>query len=229
MTQTTMIKPEDVKQLRDQTGAGIMDCKRALEESEGDVDKAVAWLRAKGLSTAAKKAGREAREGVVTSYIHHGGRLGVLLELNCETDFVARTDDFQQLARELAMQVAGLGPLFVSREDVPADALDEKRRAFSDEAAAEGRPADRIGDIVEGKLNKWLESVVLLEQPYRDTDKKVADLITESVAQAGREHPRRALRPDGGWRDGRRAGRRGGRLAWSGGPRPTHGAIAGCC
>ena len=159
MTQTTMIKPEDVKQLRDQTGAGIMDCKRALEESEGDVDKAVAWLRAKGLSTAAKKAGREAREGVVTSYIHHGGRLGVLLELNCETDFVARTDDFQQLARELAMQVAGLGPLFVSREDVPADALDEKRRAFSDEAAAEGRPADRIGDIVEGKLNKWLESV----------------------------------------------------------------------
>ena len=111
MTQTTMIKPEDVKQLRDQTGAGIMDCKRALEESAGDVDKAVAWLRDKGLSTAAKKAGREAREGVVTSYIHHGGRLGVLLELNCETDFVARTDDFQQLARELAMQVAGLGPL----------------------------------------------------------------------------------------------------------------------
>ena len=98
---------------------------------------------------------------------------------------MARTDDFQQLGRELAMQVAGLGPLFVSREDVPADALDEKRRAFSDEAAAEGRPADRIGDIVEGKLNKWLESVVLLEQPYRDTDKKVADLITESVAKLG--------------------------------------------
>ena len=185
MTQTTMIKPEDVKQLRDQTGAGIMDCKRALEESAGDVDKAVAWLRAKGLSTAAKKAGREAREGVVTSYIHHGGRLGVLLELNCETDFVARTDDFQQLARELAMQVAGLGPLYVSRDDVPADVVDEKRRAFSDEAAAEGRPADRIGDIVDGKLNKWLESVVLLEQPYRDTDRKVADLITESIAKLG--------------------------------------------
>ncbi|HEY8179431.1 MAG TPA: translation elongation factor Ts [Candidatus Limnocylindria bacterium] len=185
MTQTTMIKPEDVKQLRDQTGAGIMDCKRALEESEGNVEKAVAWLRAKGLSTAAKKAGREAREGVVTSYIHHGGRLGVLLELNCETDFVARTDDFQQLGRELAMQVAGLGPLFVSRDDVPDEVLDEKRRAFADEAAAEGRPTDRIGDIVEGKLNKWLESVVLLEQPYRDTDKKVADLITESVARLG--------------------------------------------
>jgi elongation factor Ts len=185
MTQTTMIKPEDVKQLRDQTGAGIMDCKRALEESEGDVDKAVAWLRAKGLSAAAKKAGREAREGVVTSYIHHGDRLGVLLELNCETDFVARTDDFQQLARELAIQVAGFGPLFVSREEVPAEVLDEKRRAFSDEAAAEGRPADRIDDIVEGKLNKWLESVTLLEQPYRDTDQRVGDLITEKIALLG--------------------------------------------
>jgi len=185
MTQTTMIKPEDVKQLRDQTGAGIMDCKRALEESDGDAEKAVAWLRAKGLSAAAKKAGREAREGVVTSYIHHGDRLGVLLELNCETDFVARTDDFQQLARELAIQVAGFGPLYVSREDVPAEVLDDKRRAFSDEAAAEGRPADRISDIVDGKLNKWLESVTLLEQPYRGTDQKVGDLITEKIALLG--------------------------------------------
>src|SRR6187551_2056224 len=137
MTQTTMIKPEDVKQLRDQTGAGIMDCKRALEESDGDAEKAVAWLRAKGLSAAAKKAGREAREGVVTSYIHHGDRLGVLLELNCETDFVARTDDFHQLARELAIQVAGLGPLYVGREDVPANVLEDKRRGFAAEAEAE--------------------------------------------------------------------------------------------
>jgi elongation factor Ts len=185
MTQTTMITPEHVKQLRDQTGAGIMDCKRALEESDGDVEKATAWLRAKGLSAAAKKAGREAREGVVTSYIHHGDRLGVLLELNCETDFVARTQDFQQLARELAIQVAGFGPLFVSREDVPAEVLDGKRRAFSDEAAAEGRPADRIGEIVEGKLNKWLESVTLLEQPYRGTDQRVGDLITEKIALLG--------------------------------------------
>jgi elongation factor Ts len=182
---STMIRPEDVKRLRDQTGAGIMDCKRALEESGGDVEKAIAWLREKGLSTAAKKAGRVAREGVIASYIHHGARLGVLLELNCETDFVARTDDFQQLARELAMQVAGLGPLYVSRDDVPAEVLDDKRQAFSDEAAAEGRPADRIGEIVDGKLSKWLESVVLLEQPYRDTDKKVADLITDSVALLG--------------------------------------------
>jgi elongation factor Ts len=185
MTQTTMIKPEDVKRLRDQTGAGIMDCKRALEESGGDVDKAVAWLRAKGMSTAGKKAGRLAREGIVASYIHHGARLGVLLELNCETDFVARTDDFQQLARELAMQVAGLGPLYVSRDDVPAEVLEEKRRAFGSEAEAEGRPADRVETIADGKLNKWLESVALLEQPYRDTDKKVGDLITEKIALLG--------------------------------------------
>jgi elongation factor Ts len=185
MTQTTMIKPEDVKQLREQTGAGIMDCKRALEESGGDVEKAVAWLRAKGLSTAAKKAGRAAREGIIASYIHHGDRLGVLLELNCETDFVARTPDFQQLARELAIQVAGHEPLFVSREEVPAEVLDEKRRAFEAEAEAEGRPADRIREIADGKLGKWLETVTLLEQVYKDTDKKVGDLITEKIALLG--------------------------------------------
>jgi elongation factor Ts len=185
MTQTTSIKPQDVKELREQTGAGIMDCKRALTESGGDVEKAVAWLRAKGLSTAAKKAGREAREGVITSYIHHGARLGVLLELNCETDFVARTEDFQQLARELAIQVAGHEPLFVSRDEVPAEVLDEKRRAFAAEAEAEGRPADRIDEIAEGKLGKWLEAVTLLEQAYKDTDKKVGDLITERIALLG--------------------------------------------
>lgn len=182
---STMIKPEDVKRLRDQTGAGIMDCKRALEESGGDVDQAIAWLREKGLSTAAKKAGRAAREGVIASYIHHGARLGVLLELNCETDFVARTDDFQGLARELAMQVAGLGPQWVSRDEIPADVLAAQRAEFSADAEREGRPADRIPDIVEGKLSKWLETVCLLEMPYRDTERKVADLITEKVALLG--------------------------------------------
>jgi len=180
-----MIKPEDVKRLREQTGAGIMDCKRALEDSDGDVEKAIAWLRDKGLSTAAMKAGRVAREGVIASYIHHGARLGVLLELNCETDFVARTDDFQQLARELAMQVAGLAPGWVSREDVPANVLDEQRRQFAGEAERDGRPADRVAQIVEGKLNKWLESVCLLELPFRDTDKRVSDLITEKIALLG--------------------------------------------
>ncbi len=181
----SVIKPEDVKRLRDQTGAGIMDCKHALEESGGDVEKALLWLREKGLSTAAKKAGRVAREGVIASYIHHGARLGVLLELNCETDFVARTDDFQQLARELAMQVAGLSPTYVSRDEVPAEVLEGQRRQYAADAEREGRPADRIQMIVDGKLNKWLETVCLLDQPYRDTDRRIADLITEKVALLG--------------------------------------------
>ena len=185
MTNTTMIKPEDVKRLREQTGAGIMDSKRALEESGGDQEKAAVWLREKGLSTAAKKAGREAREGIVASYIHHGARLGVLLELNCETDFVARTDDFQQLARDVAMQIAGMAPTYVSREDVPAEVLEEQKRLFTVDAERDGRPADRIPMIVEGKLNKWFESVCLLEQPYRDTDRRIGDLITEKVALLG--------------------------------------------
>jgi elongation factor Ts len=185
MTNTLMIKPEEVKRLREQTGAGIMDCKRALEESGGDYDKAVLFLREKGLSTAAKKAGRQAREGIVQSYIHHGSRLGVLLELNCETDFVARTDDFQGLARELAMQIAGMAPLYVSRDDVPAELVEEQKRLFAVDAEREGRPADRVPMIVEGKLNKWYESICLLDQPYRDTDRKVSDLVTEKVALLG--------------------------------------------
>jgi len=180
-----MIKAEDVKRLREQTGAGIMDCKRALEESSGDVEQAVAWLREKGLSTAAKKAGRAAREGVISSYIHHGARLGVLLELNCETDFVARTEDFQQLARELAMQVAGLAPSWVSRDDVPAEVLAAQRQQFSEEAERDGRPADRVDLIVDGRINKWLESVCLLEMPFRDTEKRVSDLISEKIALLG--------------------------------------------
>jgi len=185
MTNTLMIKPEDVKRLREQTGAGIMDCKRALEDSAGDYEKAIAWLREKGLSTAAKKSGRAAREGVVTSYIHHGSRLGVLLELNCETDFVARTEDFQQLARDLAIQVAGMAPSYVSREDVPSEIIEEQKRLFAIDAERDGRPADRIPMIVEGKLSKWLESVCLLEQPYRDTDRKIGELITDKIALLG--------------------------------------------
>ena len=185
MTNAQMIKPEDVKRLREQTGAGIMDCKRALEQSGGDYDKAVLWLREKGLSTAAKKAGRAAREGVIQSYIHHGSRLGVILELNCETDFVARTDDFQQLARDIAMQIAGMAPLYVSREEVPAEVLEEQKRLFAIDAERDGRPTDRIPMIVEGKLNKWFEQVCLLEQPYRDTDRKIGDLVTEKVALLG--------------------------------------------
>ena len=185
MTNAIVIKPEDVKRLRDQTGAGIMDCKRALEEAEGDYEKAALHLREKGLSTAAKKADRAALEGVITSYIHHGSRLGVLVELSCETDFVARTEDFQQLARDVAMQVAGMAPTWVSRDDIPADVTEAQKRQFAEEAERDGRPADRIPTIVEGKLNKWYEAVCLLDQPYRDTDRKVADLITEKIALLG--------------------------------------------
>jgi len=185
MTDTVTINPQDIKRLREQTGAGIMDCKRALEEAGGDFDEAVQRLRQKGLSTAAKKADRVAREGVVASYIHHGSRLGVLLELNCETDFVARTDDFQQLAREIAMQIAGMAPRYVSRDDVPADVVEEQTRVFTADAERDGRPADKLPMIVEGKLNKWYEQVCLLEQPYRDTDRKIGDLVTEKVALLG--------------------------------------------
>jgi elongation factor Ts len=180
-----MISPAEIKALRDQTGAGVMDCKRALEATNGDVEAAVAYLREQGLATARKKADREAREGVIASYIHHGSRLGVLLELNCETDFVARTDDFQQLARELAMQVAGLSPTWVARDDIPEEILAEKRAQFASEAEASGKPADRLDDIVQGKLDKWFESVCLLELPYRDTDRKIGDLITEKIGVLG--------------------------------------------
>jgi elongation factor Ts len=180
-----MISPAEIKELRDRTGAGVMDCKRALEASGGDVEAAITYLREQGLATARDKSSREAREGVISAYIHHGSRLGVLLELNCETDFVARTDDFQQLARELAMQVAGLSPEWVSRDDIPAEIVASQREKFADEAATSGRPADKVEDIVQGKLDKWFESVCLLELPYRDTDRRIGDLITEKVAILG--------------------------------------------
>lgn len=180
-----LVSPADIKALREQTGAGVMDCKRALEASGGDFDAAVTFLRQKGLATAREKADRVAREGVIASYIHHGSRLGVLLELNCETDFVARTDDFQQLARELAMQVAGLAPQWVARDDVPVEIVEAQRQRFTVEAAAGDGPADRAEDIVQGKLDKWFESVCLLELPYRDTDRRIGDLITDKIALLG--------------------------------------------
>lgn len=180
-----MISTDDVRRLREQTGAGIMDCKRALEAASGDFEAAARHLREQGLASAAKKAGRDAREGIISSYIHHGARLGVLLELNCETDFVARTEDFQQLARELAMAVAGLSPTWVSREEIPAEALQAQRDSFAAEAIDDGRPADKADLIADGKMNKWLESVCLLELPYRDTDRRIGDLITDKVALLG--------------------------------------------
>jgi len=181
----TAISAKDVQALRQKTGAGMMDAKKALEEHSGDMDQAVESLRAKGVAKAEKRSGKQTSEGLVASYIHHNGKVGAMVEVNCETDFVARTDDFKQLARELAMQVAGLSPSWVSRDDVPAEALEEQRREFAEEAERDGRPADRVPQIVEGKLNKWLESVCLLEMPFRDTEKRVSDLISEKIALLG--------------------------------------------
>src|SRR4051812_29362681 len=157
-----------VKELRELTGAGFMDCKRALEEAGGDVDKAVAALREKGLAAAQKKSGREAREGLVSSYIHPGGRLGVLIEVNCETDFVARTEEFQKLVRDLAMQVAGLAPQYVDAESIPADVLEAKKAELLADPTTAGKPDDVRAKIIEGQLRKWYKDVCLLDQPFRD-------------------------------------------------------------
>jgi len=185
MVHQISIKPEQVKELRERTGAGFMDCKRALEETGGDLDAAVELLRERGQAAAAKKAGRDAREGVVSSYIHAGGRLGVLIEVNCETDFVARTDDFQKLVRDLAMQVAGLAPEYPTVESIPPAVLDAKRAELLADEALGAKPAEIKQKIVEGQLRKWQQQVVLYEQPFRDTDQTVGQLITDSVARIG--------------------------------------------
>jgi elongation factor Ts len=174
-----------VKELRERTGAGFMDCKRALEETGGDMEAAVQLLRDRSTSMAAKKEGREAREGLVSSYIHTGGRIGVLIEVNCETDFVARTDQFQQLARNLAMQVAGLKHEYTTVDAIPADVVERKRAELLADESVQSRPEHIRGQIVDGQLRKWHEQVVLYEQPYRDTEKTVKDLITESIATIG--------------------------------------------
>ena len=179
------IKPEQVKELRERTGAGFMDCKRALEETRGDLDAAVNLLRERGQAAAAKKAGRDAREGVVSSYIHAGGRLGVLIEVNCETDFVARTEDFQKLVRDLAMQVAGLAPDFPTVESIPAAVLESKRAELLADGSLAAKPTEIQQKIVDGQLRKWQQLVVLYEQPFRDTDQTVAQLITDSIARIG--------------------------------------------
>ena len=179
------ISASAVKELRERTGAGFMDCKRALEETGGDVDKAVALLRERGQAAAAKKAGRDAREGVVSSYIHTGGRVGVLLEVNCETDFVARTDQFQKLVRDLAMQVAGLRPEYVDIDRIPAEVLAHKRAELLGDDATQKKPEAIRDQIVEGQLKKWYAQVSLLDQPFRDTEMTVRELITSAIATIG--------------------------------------------
>jgi elongation factor Ts len=179
------ISAASVKELRERTGAGMMDCKHALEEAAGDVDKAVIILRERGVATAAKKAGRDAREGVISSYIHPGGRLGVLIEVNSETDFVARNDEFQKLVRDLAMQVAGLDPQYVTIESIPVEVIEAKRAELLADEVTQRKPANVQAQIVEGQLRKWYQSIVLYEQPFRDTDQTVRDLITDAIARIG--------------------------------------------
>ncbi len=179
------ISAELVKDLRERTGAGVMDCKKALTESGGDLDAAVTLLREKGLAAAAKKAGRDAREGLVSSYIHTGGRVGVLIEVNCETDFVARTDEFQKLVRDLAIQVAGLAPLYVDQERIPEADLAAKQAELLADEATQKKPEAIRPQIVEGQLKKWYSQVCLYDQPFRDEERTVRELINERIATIG--------------------------------------------
>jgi len=181
-----LIKAESVKELRERTGAGIMDCKKALQETNGDMEKAVIYLREQGITAAAKKAGRATQEGTIEAYIHHGGKIGVLIEVNCETDFVAKTDDFKYLCRELAMQVAAANPEYVSREDVPEDRIQSEKEILETQARNEGKPDKVIEKIVTGRMNKFYQEVCLFEQPYiRDTDMTVRDLVNQYIAKLG--------------------------------------------
>jgi elongation factor Ts len=175
-----------VRDLREKTGAGMMDCKKALSESGGNFEKAVDYLRQKGLATAAKRAGRVASEGRIGSYIHAGGKIGVMVEVNCETDFVAKTDDFQVFAKDLAMQIAASSPLYVRREDVPAEALEKEREIYRIQAREAGKPEKVIDKIVEGKLEKYYGEVCLLEQVFvKDTDVKIQDLMNGLIGKLG--------------------------------------------
>lgn len=175
-----------VKELRERTGAGMMDCKKALAATEGDMDKAIDFLREKGLAAAAKKAGRIAAEGLVESYIHGGGRIGVLVEVNCETDFVAKTDAFKSLVKDIAMHIAAANPSYLRREEVPAAELEHEKMVLSEQACNEGKPEKIIEKMVTGRIEKYYKEVCLLEQPFvKDPDKTISDLITESIAKIG--------------------------------------------
>jgi len=175
-----------VKELRERTAAGMMDCKKALIECNGDMDKAIDFLREKGLAAAAKKAGRIAAEGIVDAYIHMGGRIGVLVEVNCETDFVAKTDNFKTLVHDIAMHIAAANPQYLGREEVPAGALDKEREVLRVQALNEGKPEKIVDKMVEGRIEKYYKEVCLLEQPFvKDPDKTINDLIGEATASIG--------------------------------------------
>ncbi len=181
-----MISREMVKALRERTGAGVLDCKKALEETGGDLEEATRLLRQRGLAIAAKKAGRLAQEGLVEAYIHAGGRLGALVEINCETDFVARTEEFQRLAHDLAMQVVASNPHYLRPEDIPSEVIEEKKRLFLSELEGQNKPEHLLERIVEGKLERYYDQVCLLRQPFiKDEGLTVEEVITEGIAKLG--------------------------------------------
>lgn len=181
-----VISTEQIKKLREKTGAGMMDCKRALEETDGDMDKAIEYLRKKGAATAAKRSDRETNQGVVEAYIHTGGRIGSMVELNCETDFVAKTPDFRQLAHDIAMQIAAMSPLYVSRDQVDKPTLEKELEIYKSAAQNEGKPEHIAQKIAEGRLEKFFQEFCLLEQSFiKDSGKTIRDLLDEATAKIG--------------------------------------------
>ena len=181
-----MVTASMVKELRERTGAGMMDCKRALQDTNGDIDKAIELLRERGLAAAAKKSGRIAAEGLVDSYIHFGGKIGALVEVNCETDFVAKTDDFKSFVRDIAMHIAAANPQYLSRDDVPQAVVDKEREILRVQTLNEGKPEKIADKIVDGRISKFFKEVCLLEQAYvRDPDKTVQDVVMENIAKFG--------------------------------------------
>ena len=183
---TSTFTAKDVQELRQRTGAGMMDCKRALEENAGDIEKAVEYLRKKGIAKAEKRAGRAATEGLVHSYLHHNGKLGVLVEVNCETDFVARSDDFKNLVKAIAEHVAAAAPLGVDKDAVPADVVERERRIFEEQVRSSGKPENLIGKIVDGKVEAYYKDVALLHQAWvREPKKTVGDLVKEVSSKVG--------------------------------------------
>lgn len=181
-----MVTAAMVKELRERTGAGMMDCKKALNETGGDLEKAIDYLREKGLAAAAKKAGRIAAEGTVTAYIHGGGRVGVLLEVNCETDFVAKTDEFQAFAKDIAMQIAAAKPEYVRREEVPAEVIEHEKQILRAQALNEGKPEKIVDKMVEGRVEKFYKETCLMEQPFvKNPDQTIEELVKEKIAKIG--------------------------------------------
>ncbi len=180
------VTPQLVKQLRERTGAGMMECKKALDEAKGDLAEAEVILRKRGIAAAAKKSARSTRQGVIGTYIHAGAQLGVMVEVNCESDFVARTDDFQQLVHDVAMQIAAASPSFVRKEDVTAEAMEKEKEIQRARALAEGKPEKIVDKVVEGRMSKFYEEVCLLEQPFiKDNTTTIADIIKQKIAKLG--------------------------------------------